>query len=67
MDGALQGAMGPARDAQITTGELVKAVLSVESHWEQDLSKVSGLVEQVTQDLDAILRYGIRAAVQPLC
>jgi tagaturonate reductase len=55
------------RDAQISTGELVKAVLSVESHWEQDLTKVPGLVDQVTQDLDAILRDGMRAAVKPLC
>ena len=55
------------RDAQITTGELVKAVLSVESHWEQDLTKVPGLVDRVTQDLDAILRDGMRAAVKPLC
>ena len=55
------------QDAQITTGELVKAVLSVESHWEQDLTKVPGLVDRVTQDLDAILRDGMRAAVKPLC
>ncbi|MDU4315754.1 MAG: tagaturonate reductase, partial [Klebsiella michiganensis] len=55
------------RDRQISTRELVNAVLCVESHWEQDLTKVSGLVEQVTQDLDAILRDGMRAAVKPLC
>jgi tagaturonate reductase len=42
-------------------------VLCVESHWEQDLTKVSGLAEQVAQDLDAILRDGMRAAVKPLC
>jgi tagaturonate reductase len=46
------------RDAQIGTAELVKAVLSVTSHWEQDLTQVNGLVEQVTQDLDAILLRG---------
>ena len=42
-------------------------ILSVESHWEQDLTKVPGLVDRVTQDLDAILRDGMRAAVKPLC
>jgi tagaturonate reductase len=47
--------------------ELVKAVLSVTSHWEQDLTQVNGLVEQVTQDLDAILLRGMREAVKPLC
>jgi len=54
-------------DKQISTSELVKAVLSVSDHWEQDLTKVSGLVEQVTLDLDAILLKGMRAAVKPLC
>ncbi|WP_312686266.1 tagaturonate reductase [Kosakonia sp.] len=54
-------------DRQISTSELVKAVLSVSEHWEQDLTQVSGLVEQVTLDLDAILRQGMRAAVKPLC
>ena len=57
---------GPSIDRQISTRELVNAVLCVESHWEQDLTKVSGLVDQVTQDLDAILRDGMRAAVKPL-
>lgn len=55
------------RDAQIGTRELVKAVLSVTSHWEQDLTQVNGLVEQVTRDLDAILLRGMREAVKPLC
>ena len=54
-------------DKQISTSELVKAVFSVSDHWEQDLTKVSGLVEQVTLDLDAILLKGMRAAVKPLC
>ena len=45
----------------------MKAVLSVTSHWEQDLTQVNGLVEQVTQDLDAILLRGMREAVRPLC
>jgi len=54
-------------DKQISTSELVSAVLSVSDHWEQDLTQVSGLVEQVTLDLDAILHQGMRAAVKPLC
>ncbi|MEO3988704.1 tagaturonate reductase [Pseudocitrobacter cyperus] len=55
------------RDQQISTSELVKAVLSVSEHWEQDLTQISGLVEQVSLDLDAILLQGMRKAVQPLC
>lgn len=55
------------RDGQMSTRELVTAVLSVEAHWEQDLSQISGLVEQVTTDLDAILTRGMRDAVKPLC
>jgi len=45
----------------------VTAVLSVSEHWEQDLTQVNGLVEQVAQDLDAILQKGMREAVKPLC
>ena len=55
------------RDGQMSTRELVTAVLSVEAHWEQDLSQIPGLVEQVTTDLDAILTRGMRDAVKPLC
>ena len=55
------------RDQQISTADLVKTVLSVSDHWEQDLTQVSGLVEQVSADLDAILTLGMRKAVQPLC
>ena len=54
-------------DRQITTRQLVKSVLSESEHWEQDLTQVNGLVEQVTRDLDAILLQGMRAAVKPLC
>lgn len=54
-------------DRQITTQQLVSDVLAVEAHWEQDLTKVAGLVEQVTADLDAILTKGMREAVKPLC
>ncbi|MFH7826096.1 tagaturonate reductase [Kluyvera chengduensis] len=55
------------RDQQISTTDLVKAVLSVSEHWEQDLTQVDGLVEQVAADLDAILTQGMRKAVKPLC
>jgi len=55
------------RDQIISTTDLVKAVLSVSDHWEQDLTQVNGLVEQVSRDLDAILLQGMRKAVQPLC
>ncbi|MDE4079135.1 MULTISPECIES: tagaturonate reductase [Enterobacter cloacae complex] len=54
-------------DKQLNTRQLVAAVLSVREHWEQDLTQVSGLVEQVAQDLDAILHKGMREAVKPLC
>lgn len=54
-------------DKQISTGSLVESVLSVQEHWEQDLTQVEGLVQQVTQDLDAILTLGMREAVKPLC
>ena len=47
--------------------ELVQSLLSARDHWEQDLTQVSGLVDQVTLDLDAILLKGMRAAVKPLC
>lgn len=55
------------RDQLISTRDLVQAVLSVSEHWEQDLTQVDGLVEQVSRDLDAILQQGMRKAVQPLC
>ncbi|MBE3512593.1 tagaturonate reductase [Enterobacter cloacae complex sp. I2] len=54
-------------DKQITAHDLVSSVLSVSEHWEQDLTQVNGLVEQVAQDLDAILSKGMRDAVKPLC
>ncbi|WP_247182381.1 tagaturonate reductase [Klebsiella pneumoniae] len=55
------------RDGQMSTRELVTAVLSVADHWQQDLSQPPGLVELVTADLDAILTCGMRDAVKPLC
>ncbi|HBV6391483.1 TPA: tagaturonate reductase [Klebsiella aerogenes] len=55
------------RDGQLATRDLVTSVLSVETHWQQDLTKVPGLTAQVTADLEAILRDGMRNAVKPLC
>lgn len=55
------------RDQQLSTRDLVQSVLSVSEHWEQDLTQVAGLVDQVTLDLDAILLKGMRAAVKSLC
>lgn len=54
-------------DRQISTEDLVKSVLGVKEHWEQDLTQVSGLVDLVSADLDTILAKGMREAVKPLC
>ncbi len=54
-------------DRQISTTELVRSILAVSEHWEQDLTQITGLVEQVSLDLDAILLRGMREAVKPLC
>ena len=58
---------GQHSDRLIDTRTLVEAILSVNDHWEQDLTQVPGLVEQVTADLDAIVHKGMREAVKPLC
>ena len=55
------------RDRVIGTQELVAIVLAEKDHWKQDLTQVPGLVEQVANDLDAILEKGMREAVRPLC
>ncbi len=55
------------RDGQLATRDLVTSVLSVETHWQQNLTKVPGLTALVTADLEAILRDGMRSAVKPLC
>jgi tagaturonate reductase len=64
---SFQQLWGQHRDRLIDTRELVRSVLAVSDHWEQDLTQVSGLVEQVATDLDAIISKGMRAAVKPLC
>ncbi|EHE1694612.1 tagaturonate reductase, partial [Salmonella enterica] len=53
------------RDQTIDTAALVKSVLAEKGHWGQDLTCITGLVEQVTTYLDTILENGMRNAVQP--
>lgn len=54
-------------DKQITEQQLVQDVLSDSDHWEQDLTQVPGLVEQVTEDLKLIQTQGMRAALGRYC
>lgn len=54
-------------DKTLSLRELVDVVLADSEHWEQDLTTVPGLAEQVTRDLGAILTKGMREAVAPLC
>ncbi|MGG2140699.1 hypothetical protein [Symbiopectobacterium sp. RP] len=42
-------------------------MLSDADHWEQELTQVPGLIEQVTQQLQAIVDRGMRAAVEGYC
>lgn len=51
----------------MSTVTLVKSVLAEKVHWGQDLTRITGLVEQVTAHLDTILEKGMRDAVKPLC
>ncbi|ACS87146.1 tagaturonate reductase [Musicola paradisiaca] len=50
-----------------TLAEVVNAVLSDAEHWEQDLTNVPGLAAQVTEQLQAIVERGMRAAVEGYC
>lgn len=54
-------------DKQITEQQLVQDVLSDSDRWEQDLTQVPGLVEQVTEDLKLIQTQGMRAALGRYC
>ncbi len=40
-------------------------MLAEKDHWEQDLTQAPVLVQQVANDLDAILEKGMREAVRP--
>jgi tagaturonate reductase len=52
---------------EVALSTLVADVLGDTEHWEQDLTKVPGLVKQVEQQLQAILDKGMRAAVSAYC
>lgn len=54
-------------DRQIDTRQLVRTVLGDSAHWEQDLTQVPGLVEQVADELERIQAQGMRAAVGRYC
>lgn len=51
------------RDQQITVQQLVADVLGDSAHWEQDLTQVPGLVDQVADNLQQIQSLGMRAAL----
>ena len=52
---------------QLSTTELVKAVLSRAEHWECDLTAVPHLVETIATQVDAILTNGVRNALAACC
>lgn len=47
--------------------ELVQLVLKQKEHWEQDLTLIPGLVEQVSEQLQSIESNGIRTALSRSC
>lgn len=51
---------------KLTLAQLVESVLADKAHWGQDLNEVPGLTAVVTQDLQAILDHGMRAALQQI-
>ncbi|MGM3173083.1 tagaturonate reductase [Dickeya lacustris] len=50
-----------------TLAQLVNTVLADAEHWEQDLTQVAGLAEQVTAQLQAIVDRGMRDALANYC
>ncbi|EJS92213.1 tagaturonate reductase [Pectobacterium wasabiae] len=54
----------PRVGTDLTVRELVNEVLADTAHWGEDLTQRSGLVEQVTADLNDILAQGMRQAVK---
>ncbi|CAG9297911.1 tagaturonate reductase [Celerinatantimonas diazotrophica] len=48
---------------ELSYAALVSAVLSDSGHWEQDLTLVPGLAEQVTESLQQIVEKGVREAL----
>ncbi|MBP4132875.1 tagaturonate reductase [Gallibacterium anatis] len=51
----------------LSTKQLVQNVLSQTEHWQQDLTQLPGLVDDVTEKLDAILAKGMRNALSQYC
>lgn len=49
---------------QTSPRELVEAVLAAEWHWEEDLTRVPGLVAQVTSVLEGALAHGVRPGLE---
>lgn len=45
---------------EISTQHIVEKALAADWHWEQDLTQISGLTEQVSQYLQAMLTSGVR-------
>ncbi len=52
---------------QISLTQLVKNVLSQEEHWQQDLTQMPQLVDEVSAKLEAILQQGMRNALTQYC
>lgn len=55
------------QQGQISVAELVTDVLAQSAHWEQDLTEIAGLSELVTEQVQAILDNGMRAAMAQYC
>lgn len=49
---------------ELTLKELSKSILSNTSIWEEDLTKIDGLVESVSRNIDEIDKKGIRQALK---
>lgn len=54
---------GKVQTGELSYLEFVSAVLSDTDHWEQDLTNVPGLVEQVSESLQQIVEKGTREAL----
>lgn len=52
---------------QITLTQLVHNVLSQNEHWQQDLTQIPHLVDEVSEKLSAILQQGMRNALTQYC
>lgn len=52
---------------QITLTQLVQNVLSQQDHWQQDLTQIPHLVDDVSEKLSAIIQQGMRQALTQYC